>query len=93
MPSIVDGVPASVLPGRGYDMSVTGPALAMAAAGHAHRHIAAQFDIPADTVRGWLRRLRARADMLISHCTVLAYRLNGSLSRTAPPSGWRSPSA
>ncbi|MGI9018933.1 MAG: DUF6431 domain-containing protein [Euzebya sp.] len=51
-------LPASMLPGRGYDMSVIGPALAMAADGHAHRHIAVQLHVPTDTVRGWLRRLR-----------------------------------
>ncbi|MGI9018934.1 MAG: hypothetical protein ACR2HR_17835 [Euzebya sp.] len=29
--------------------------------------------------------------MLIRHCTVLAYRLDGNLSRLDPPDGWRSP--
>jgi hypothetical protein len=36
-------------------------------AGQGHRPIAAALDVPAWTVRGWLRRLRVRAEPLRQH--------------------------
>ena len=39
----------------------------LAMAGHGHRPVAAALGVPAGTVRGWLRRLRARAGQLRAH--------------------------
>lgn len=42
-------------------------------------------------MRGWLRRLCARAGDLIAHATHLAYGLDASLGRLEPAGGWPSP--
>jgi hypothetical protein len=83
-------LPASMLAHRAWAISVIGPALTLAADGHSHRRIAGRLGVPADTVRGWLRRLRARADLLVAWCTATAYRLDASLGRLEPARGWRS---
>lgn len=54
-------VPSFVVAGRLDGAMSVGLALALAARGAGHRPIAARLDLPATTVRGWLRRLRARA--------------------------------
>lgn len=55
------------------------------------RRIAAGLGVPAATVRGWLRRLGARADALGGYFTQVAYGLDASLGCLDPPGGWRSP--
>ena len=52
----------------------------LAMAGHGHRPIAAALGVPAGTVRGWLRRLRARAGQLRAHAI-------GELRRAPPCAG------
>jgi hypothetical protein len=57
-------LPVSVLERRGDAAAVIGAALAGAAAGLGHRQVAERAGRPACTVRGWLRRLAARAEAL-----------------------------
>jgi hypothetical protein len=45
-------------------MDFVGGALLRSAQGHSHRSIAAQLGLPADTVRGWIRRVNGRAEWL-----------------------------
>lgn len=84
-------LPAGLLVDRAYSATVIGTALAAAAAGWGHRRIAGAVGVPASTGRGWLRRLRARADVLGCYFTQVAYRLDANLGRLDPPGGWRSP--
>lgn len=53
-------VPDVLVTGRVDLASVIGWALAAKAAGWGHRRIAGQLQIPAETVRGWLRRAAGR---------------------------------
>jgi transposase-like protein len=54
-------LPAGLLSRRPDEAQVIGAALAAAACGQGHRRIARVLGVPADTVRGWLRRLAGRA--------------------------------
>jgi hypothetical protein len=51
---------------------VIGVALLAKAQGRGHRPIAAELGVPASTVRGWLRRLAGRAELVRAHFTRLA---------------------
>ena len=51
---------------------VIGLALLAKAAGRGHRQIAAELGVPQTTVRGWLRRLAERAELVRGHFTRLA---------------------
>jgi hypothetical protein len=64
-------LPVSGLVRRADAVVVIGEALACAAAGWGHRRIAERLGRPATTVRGWLRRFRARAGPLRSAFTAL----------------------
>jgi transposase-like protein len=55
---------AALLPRRASTARLIGQALVSAAAGHGHRRIARQLDVPGGTVRGWLRRARRSAGQL-----------------------------
>ena len=66
-----------LLPGvallRRVDLArVIGQALLAKAAGRGHRQVAAELGVPATTVRGWLRRLAERAELVRAHFTRLA---------------------
>jgi hypothetical protein len=54
-------LPAGLLARRPDEAGVIGAALAAAARGQGHRRIARLLGVPADTVRGWLRRFAGRA--------------------------------
>src|SRR6266511_3635705 len=54
------------------------------AAGRRHRPIANALGVPADTVRGWLRRARRRAPWLRVLATGVAYRADPSLGPIPP---------
>ena len=53
--------PASCLPRRSVTVDIVGAALLAHADGAGHRAIAASLDMPADNVRGWVRRATAHA--------------------------------
>jgi hypothetical protein len=52
---------AAQLPRRVDHTDTVGSALLAAANGQGHRRIAAELELPADTVRGWLRLVRPHA--------------------------------
>ncbi len=62
-------LPVSVLARRADTAAVIGAALAGGAAGLGHRRVAERAGRPASTVRGWLRRFAARAEVLRSAFT------------------------
>ena len=87
---VVCGVSHALLPAflvaRRMDLaSAIGMALGMAAAGRGHRPVAAVLDVPATTVRGWLRRLRSRAGGLRALFVRLALQLGAQPGRAPPP--------
>ena len=57
-------LPAPAPPHRAYTIDVVGQALLASACGQSHRTIGADLGVPADTVRDWIRRVRARAEWL-----------------------------
>ena len=57
-------LPGFLLARRLDAVDAVGCALGMAAEGRGYRPIAAALGLPESTVRGWLRRLRRRADVL-----------------------------
>lgn len=76
-------LPARVLPRCSVTAEVVGQMLVVAAAaaaacGQGHRGIAARLGLPADTVRGWLRRARAHAERLraVGSRAAVAYDVN-----------------
>ena len=77
-------LPVTVLLRRGYAAEVIGAALAARARGLGHRPIGALLAVPAATVRGWLRRMGARIDLV-----------RGSLLQVAARAGvdWSVPKA
>jgi Homeodomain-like domain len=69
-------LPVSCLVRRADVAAVIGAGLALAATGWGHRRIAARLGRPAATVRGWVRRCRARAESLRSAFTALVVGLD-----------------
>lgn len=64
-------LPEAVLPRRADAARVVGAGLEIAAAGLGHRRIAAVLGLPADTVRGWVRRFTERAESIRSLFTTV----------------------
>ncbi|MGH3194266.1 MAG: hypothetical protein ACRDOL_44795 [Streptosporangiaceae bacterium] len=60
-------LPSWCAPRRADAIEVIGTALAAALGGAGSARIGADLDVPAGTVRGWLRRLRAHAGQLRAH--------------------------
>lgn len=54
---------------RQDEVAVIGSAIEAHVAGDGYRRIAARVGVPADTVRGWLRRFTDRAELLRAHFT------------------------
>lgn len=77
-------LPSFVVPRRLDATPVIAAALELAASGGGHRPIAATLGLPATTVRGWLRRLRAGAGLLAARLWRLAQEL-GALAPRPPP--------
>ena len=77
-------VPGVMLVRRADTVEVVGDALAAHAAGEGHRPIAARLGRPAATVRGWLRRFRARAERTRQHATRWLIRLDLGVVRIEP---------
>ena len=83
-------LPASCLPRRAVTVQFVGEALLAKVKGASHRRIAADLDLPADTVRGWIRRATANASWLRECGTIMAYRLDpmqGPILPTGTPLG------
>ena len=78
-------LPAFLVARRMDLAAAIGMALVMAGAGCGHRPVAAALDVPATTVRGWLRRLRARAAGLRALFVRLALQLGAQPGRAPPP--------
>lgn len=81
----LSGCDAGASPGpyRAYTIDVVGQALA-SACGRSHRTIGADLGIPADTVRDWIRRVRARAQWLRLEGTIAAQTLDPMLPVIVP---------
>jgi transposase-like protein len=77
-------LPAFLLARRLDAVDAVGCALGMAAGGRGYRPIAGALGLPGSTVRGWLRRLRARVDVLRGWFVGLAVELSEPPAR-APP--------
>jgi hypothetical protein len=78
-------LPDLVLLRRRDEVSVIGAAIeAKVVAGEGHRPIAERLGVPKDTVRGWLRRLVARADRVRAHFTRWAVALDPELGSVMP---------
>jgi len=75
---------AVVLPRRADRVEVVGAALLAAADGLGHRPIAAALGLPPDTVRGWLRRARQRAEWLRALAMRQAFELDPVLGPVVP---------
>lgn len=65
-------------------IEVIGAALLARRAGRGHRRIAAGLGVPASTVRAWLSRFSARADLLRAAATAWAHGLDRDLGRLEP---------
>ena len=62
-------LPGWCAPRRAHGIAVIATAAGAALQGTGHRVIGARLGVAAGTVRGWLRRLRARAEPLRCHAT------------------------
>jgi len=77
-------LPALAPARRGYVIDVVGHALLASAFGQGHRTIGADLGVPADTVRGWIRRVRARAEWLRVQGTISAHKFDPMLPAIVP---------
>ena len=77
-------LPALAPPHRAYAIDVVGQALLASACGQSHRTIGADLGVPADTVRDWIRRVRARAEWLRVQGTIAAHSLDPMLPAIVP---------
>ena len=77
-------LPASCLPRRAVTVEIIGAALLAKVNGASHRTIAADLDLPADTVRGWIRRATAHASWLRYRGTILVHQFDPEPSPTRP---------
>lgn len=69
---------------RADTVEVIGEAVVAAARAEGHRPIAARLGRAAATVRGWLRRFAARAEMTASHAVGCIYRFDTTAFRVEP---------
>lgn len=77
-------LPVDTLIRRRDEAAVVGAALLAWVGGAGHRQIATSLGVPADTVRGWLRRFALRAEDVRAHFWRLAHRLDASLGAIEP---------
>jgi Domain of unknown function (DUF6431)/Homeodomain-like domain len=77
-------LPALAPPHRAYTIDLVGQALLASACGHSHRAIGADLGVPPDTVRDWIRRVRARAEWLRVQGTIAAHTLDPMLPVIVP---------
>jgi len=69
---------------RRDEVVVIGAAIAAKVAGLGYRRIARGLGVPADTVRGWLRRFAERAGLVRAHFTRCAVALDPELGPVGP---------
>ena len=69
---------------RRDEVAVIGAAIAAGVAGLGYRRIARGLGVPADTIRGWLRRFVQRAEVLRAHFTRCAAALDAELGPLLP---------
>ncbi len=69
---------------RRDEVVVIGAAIAAKVAGLGYRRIARGLGVPADTVRGWLRRFAERAELIRAHFTRCAVALDPELGPVLP---------
>lgn len=69
---------------RRNEVSVIGSAIEANVAGEGHRLIAGRLGVPADTVRGWLRRFAERAGRIRAHFTRWSVALDPELGAVLP---------
>ncbi len=72
---------------RRDEVVVIGQAIEAKVAGEGHRPIAGRLGVPADTVRGWLRRFAERAGRIRAHFTRWAVALDPEIGVVLPASG------
>jgi hypothetical protein len=77
-------LPVGVLLRRRDLAGVIGGALLAKAGGKGHRRIAVELGVPVTTVRGWLRRFAARAELVWGHFTRLAAWLDPGVAASEP---------
>lgn len=77
-------LPADVPLRRGDTIEVVAAALLAHQGGAGHRVIAADLDVPHDTVRSWLRRITARAEWRRQQATEWAHRCDPDLAPITP---------
>lgn len=80
-------LPAGLLVRRGFVVEVIGRVLELAGQAVATRRIVRLVGVARSTVRGWLARLRSRAELLRGHFTAWLLWLAPSTSQIAP-AGW-----
>ncbi len=83
-------LPASVLLRRADAVTVVGAALLAKAGGAGHRPIAVLLNVPASTVRGWLRRIVAVVEQVLAVLAVAAAELG---TEFRPPAATGAPVA
>jgi hypothetical protein len=77
-------LPAQAPARHAYAIDVVGQALLASARGQGYRAIGAELAVPADTVRGWIRRAIGRAEWLRMQGTIRAHEYDPMLPATAP---------
>ena len=77
-------LPDMALSRRRDEVSVIGSAIEANVAGEGHRLIAGRLGVPADTVRGWLRRFAEHAERIRMHFTRWAVALDPELGAVLP---------
>jgi hypothetical protein len=77
-------LPAPAPPYRAYTIDLVGAALLASAGGQGHRGIGTDLGVPPDTVRGWIRRVKARAEWLRVQGTIKAHMLDPMLPWIVP---------
>ena len=71
-------------PRRADSAETVGAALLAAAGGLGHRRVAAVVELPATTVRGWLRRARANSEAVRADATVATHQIDPTAHRFDP---------
>ena len=69
---------------RRDEIAVIGAAIEATVAGQGYRRIAGRLGVPADTVRGWLRRFAERAELARAHFTRCAVALDPQQGAVLP---------